>query len=139
MAKFLGDILRPVRFPKPQCFLLHSQPNYIKVHGVVIAIHFSAQVKLKLSHHSLTDNSVSCNKPLVFVMDPSKDPDAEGKKRKKKKKADGPTAKNFGSKLCTEKVKSSNRIVVGWRLRFPVKNNRSKGYCVFLAVSCDMV
>lgn len=81
------------------------------------------QVKVTLSHHSIADGpKITAEKPLVFVLDPLKDmdaPEAEGKKRKKKSKKGKaePTAKNFGARLSVDKMKSSARFIVGWRMR----------------------
>ena len=83
------------------------------------------QVKIKLSHHSISDGNVSSDKQLVFVMDPPRDEDADGgggKKRKKKGKKDVLTAKNFGAKISPDKMKATNRFKIGWRLRFPGEN-----------------
>ena len=79
------------------------------------------QVKVKLSHHPVTDGNISSEKPLIFLMDPAKDDEAGEsgkKKRKKSKKAhDGPSAKNFGAKLSMDKIKASQKIIIGWRVR----------------------
>jgi hypothetical protein len=76
---------------------------------------------VKLSHHSIADGPViTAEKPLVFVMDPPKEDAPDGKKKKRKhKKPDGPTFKNFGARLCVNKMKSCPRFIIGWRMRFP--------------------
>ena len=78
---------------------------------------------MKLTHHTISDGPVvTSEKPLVFVLDPVKEDAPEGGKKKKKKgkKNDGPTAKNFGAKLSVDKIKNSARFTIGWRVRFLV-------------------
>ena len=59
----------------------------------------------------------------VFVLDEVKDePEVQGqdgksKKRKRKSAGFQPTAKNFGSRISINKVKSASKIVIGWRCR----------------------
>lgn len=81
----------------------------------------SCKVKLTVSHHTLADNSVRSEKPLVFVMD-NKRPEDEEKGTKKRKRGEnkskpGPNFKNFGSCLQTTKIKGSSKLVIGWRAR----------------------
>lgn len=88
------------------------------------------QVGVKVSHHTMTANDPNPKpeKALVFVLDEVKDePDAQGpgkdgKSRKRKRKSDKnggfqPTAKNFGSRISINKVKSASKFVIGWRCR----------------------
>ena len=92
--------------------------HFILYHSLCL---YPAKVKVKLTHHSITDAlAVTSEKALVFVMDPPKDDAPDGKKSKKKKKggkSEGPTAKNFGAKLSIDKLKSSSRFIIGWRMR----------------------
>lgn len=74
------------------------------------------QVNVKLTHHTLTDAGVSLEKSLVFVLDEPKQADEE-KKSKKKKKDSGPNHKNFGAKLDVNKMKGTDKFVIGWRCR----------------------
>ncbi|CAL1142471.1 unnamed protein product [Cladocopium goreaui] len=85
------------------------------------ALLMDLEVKVKLSHHSIADGPViTAEKPLVFVMDPPKEDAPDGKKKKRKhKKPDGPTFKNFGARLCVNKMKSCPRFIIGWRMSFP--------------------
>ena len=86
-----------------------------------VTVSSAPQVKVNLSHHSVTNGNISSEKPLICLMDPAKDDEAgesSKKKRKKSKKAhDAPSAKNFGAKLSMDKIKASPKIVIGWRVR----------------------
>jgi len=79
-------------------------------------------VKLGVSHHTLEENAVRSDKPLVFVLDNRKDPEEEEKNKKRKrgeknKGSGGPTFKNFGAYVQTIKIKGSSKISIGWRVR----------------------
>ena len=79
-------------------------------------------MKLGVSHHTLAENAISLDKPLVFVLDNRKDPEEEEKNKKRKrgeknKGSGGPTFKNFGSYVQTTKIKGSSKIAIGWRAR----------------------
>lgn len=83
------------------------------------------KVKLAVTHHVLSSDKVSQEKPLVFLMDPPKDPKEDREeggrpKRKKQKKEKGAgtmTNKNFGSVVDIAKLKKANRLLIGWRIR----------------------
>eukprot|EP00438_Fugacium_kawagutii_P001271 Skav224319 [mRNA] locus=scaffold227:508757:513150:+ [translate_table: standard] len=79
-------------------------------------------VKLAITHHTISsDEKVVNEKPICFLMDPPKDREEGGKPAKKKQKkntdAGTMTNKNFGSILDISKLKSCNRLLVGWRVR----------------------
>ncbi|CAL1131960.1 unnamed protein product [Cladocopium goreaui] len=83
------------------------------------------EVGMRISHHTMTaeDPNPKPEKALVFVLDEVKDePEGQGqdgksKKRKRKSAGFQPTAKNFGSRISINKVKSASKIVIGWRCR----------------------
>lgn len=88
------------------------------------------QVKVSISHHTLADNNTSLtnDKTLIFVLDPPKDDEEKKKKRRKKHDNSGVNSKNFGSRLSIDKMKSSIRFVIGWRVRLlGIFSNRFKG------------
>ena len=74
------------------------------------------QVNVNVTHHTLNDNGITTEKPLIFILDEVKS-DEEKKGRKKRKKDTGPTHKNFGAKLSVDKMKGTDRFVVAWRMR----------------------
>eukprot|EP00435_Cladocopium_sp_Y103_P023953 s3522_g5.t2 len=86
------------------------------------------EVGVRVSHHTMSadEPNPKPEKALVFVLDEVKDePDGQGKdgkSRKRKRKSDKtggfqPTAKNFGSRVAINKMKSASKLVVGWRCR----------------------
>ena len=83
----------------------------------------SHQVKLAVTHHTLTASGdswqLSSDKPLCFVLDPLKQPESK-KGKKKNKKRDGVfNIKNFGAVVDISKLKNAIRIMIGWRARYP--------------------
>ena len=79
------------------------------------------QVKLGASHHVIVDGNVTQDKQLVFVLDHRDQGEGEEKEKKKRKrgekKKDGPSFKNFGAYVQPAKIKTSQKILVGWRAR----------------------
>eukprot|EP00913_Durusdinium_trenchii_P021012 g19745.t1 len=73
------------------------------------------QVAVKMSHHVFTgvggQRVLQADKPLCFLLDEKKDPNAEEKKGKKKKNAkdQAPSFKNFGALLNLGKLKGAQR------------------------------
>ncbi|CAL1126565.1 unnamed protein product [Cladocopium goreaui] len=89
---------------------------------LVLQLEDAGEVKLGVSHHTLEENAVRSDKPLVFVLDNRKDPEEEEKNKKRKrgeknKGSGGPTFKNFGAYVQTIKIKGSSKISIGWRVR----------------------
>lgn len=91
---------------------------------------YLAQVKLAITHHTVSAGAtgtgpdslvISTDKPLAFVLD---QPKQDGKKRKKKAKKNALTATSFGAMVNVSKMKDASRFVIGWRARFPSKNNK---------------
>lgn len=80
----------------------------------------STKVKASVSHHQIVDGAVSQTRTLVFVMDEPKD-DPENKPSKKRKKANGPNQKNFGSRLNIDAFKNAKNILLAWRCRSKLK------------------
>lgn len=68
-----------------------------------------------MSHHVFTgvggQRVLQADKPLCFLLDEKKDPNAEEKKGKKKKNAkdQAPSFKNFGALLNLGKLKGAQR------------------------------
>ena len=86
-----------------------------------------------MTHHAVSSaDKIDCTKPLTFLMDPPKTT-GEGeppKKRSRKSKASSErtlTSKNFGSVLDVAKLKKANRLVIGWRMRHHIINDRMYG------------
>ena len=73
----------------------------------------------------MVDSNFTSTKPLVFVLDPVKDPVVKTEEEKpKKKRKENPknkepsvNQKNYGAKLDLEKVKASTKVTLAWRAR----------------------
>lgn len=75
-------------------------------------------MKIGVSHHRVGDDgTVSCDKKLVFLLDEVKKPD-----KKRRKKDQGPSAKNFGARIDVVKMKSCTMFLLGWRCRLLAKH-----------------
>ena len=78
-------------------------------------------MKLGVSHHALVDGALNAEKPLVFVMGNRKDDDEQGSKKRKhdgsNRKGNSVSIKNFGAYVQPTKIKSSTKLVIGWRVR----------------------
>ncbi|CAL1125989.1 unnamed protein product [Cladocopium goreaui] len=106
-----------------------DSPTYLS--AIIRELEDAGEVKLAVTHHVLSSDKVSQEKPLVFLMDPPKDPKEDreegGKpKRKKQKKEKGAgtmTNKNFGSVVDIAKLKKANRLLIGWRIRLDCNNS----------------
>ena len=88
------------------------------------SIRAPCKVKLAISHHSMNaaHDEISVDKPLVFVVEPPKDPtaDDETQKRKKKKSKQSKPAVNmntFGNGLSISKFKTNTHFTIGFRCR----------------------
>ncbi|CAL1160761.1 unnamed protein product [Cladocopium goreaui] len=78
----------------------------------------AGEVKLAVTHHALTGETLECTKPLVFLLDPPKNREESGKSsRKKQKKSGGLTDKNFGSVVDIAQFKKAKLLTLGWRMR----------------------
>lgn len=95
----------------------------------------SLQVKLSVTHHTLSaaNETLTADKPLVFAMEPFKDPGEKKKdnKKKKQKKTHGLNSKNFGSALNISKMKNAQRFVIGWRARLGLEEKDSNSSACF--------
>ena len=72
-------------------------------------------MNLGVCHHWLSEarDSLSEEKPLVFVLDPPKDDDAKKGKNAKK----GTNMTNFGNALSIDKYKATERFQTAFRCR----------------------
>ena len=78
---------------------------------------------MDVSHHKRVDSEWASSKPLVFVLDPVKDPSVKTEDKPKKRKAEKSKApavnlKNYGARLDMGKVKASSKLTIAWRARF---------------------
>ena len=85
------------------------------VYGVIFFFPPLTEVNIKISHHTLADESITLEKPLVFILDEPKE--EEKKSKKKSKKDSAPNHKNFGAKLAVNAMKGSDKFMIGWRCR----------------------
>lgn len=95
------------------------EPPFLSLHLSTSAL----QVKVDVSHHKRVDSEWASAKPLVFVLDPVKDPSVKAEDKPKKRKAEKSKApsvnlKNYGARLDMGKVKASSKLTLAWRARF---------------------
>ena len=77
-------------------------------------------MKIGVSHHSINaaHDQLTLEKPLVFIAEPPKGVEDDGKrKRKEKAKKDGVSANSFGGYLNFSKFKGNQNFLVDFRCR----------------------
>lgn len=85
--------------------------------NMLVQSHAHFEVKVGITHHSLSSEKIEQEKPLAFCMDAVKVEQPPKKKRKSNAAAGSMTSKNFGSVLDIPKLKRANRILIVWRVR----------------------
>lgn len=91
-----------------------------EIQPIILWVPTPGEVKLGVTSHAISAETLQCTKPLAFLMDPPKDREENGKPSKKKqKKGTTFTDKNFGSIVDIAQLKKAKRITVAWRVRRP--------------------